>query len=305
MEKCSRCHKQLADQRLGANGILSERVSLNQPAQQMDMNSDATQKESVHEQMDRCVFCHSADESQYVPAHFRSVGKFRSRLLQWETGLASHRACAGCWAAWEARHLPKPRPGRQRPPTPDQEHLSCPVCARHVDPRVGYPGKDLCHDCLDELLLKTPAPNVKPPSCLPCGCSTWVTVLVIFLISSVALQLLTLFLLKAVTNHVTGIEGALVDKRMMRQVLPRGLRTTICPMLHLMKDIGMDNDPFLSTAYQFGQMLCGGTPQRVARGSGEQQSDTVVVQPRQAGDVRETREKRHTSPDPSTLQQEL
>ncbi|CAE8584915.1 unnamed protein product [Polarella glacialis] len=90
---------------------------------------------------ERCVFCHTADGWQYVPAHYGADGI----VLKHQDALSAHCACVGCWLAWERKCY-----ATQAAPA-----VSCPVCQRSVDVRKGSSPVEvdhLCDLCLEELL---------------------------------------------------------------------------------------------------------------------------------------------------------
>jgi len=53
-----------------------------------------------NEPTERCIFCHDTDGTQYVAVHANSESY---KCIPYSESLKGHRACANCWAAWEAK----------------------------------------------------------------------------------------------------------------------------------------------------------------------------------------------------------
>eukprot|EP00439_Symbiodinium_sp_Y106_P027824 s2692_g3.t1 len=167
---------------------------------------------------ERCIFCLSMDGRQYVPLHYESPAPTSSRL-PYSSALASHTACAKCWADWEER-LPDPR----------AKFPQCPVCQRAVDIGEGYADKVQCHPCLEELLAEVHSRRWRPKKDAAdakraCRCCwLWALAPVVLLIAvfnvafSVVLDLTGRWMAKELEQHPA----------LLRQHLPPGAASLLC-----------------------------------------------------------------------------
>ncbi|CAE7627252.1 unnamed protein product [Symbiodinium pilosum] len=163
---------------------------------------------------ERCIFCLSLDGRQYVPLHHESSAPASARL-PYSTALASHAACAKCWADWE-EHLPDAHKCPQ-----------CPVCQRAIDIGQGYADQAHCQPCLEDLLaevrLRRQQPRKETKRACRC-CWLWALLPVVLLIAvfnvafSVVLDLTGRWMAKELEQHPA----------LLRQHLPPGAATLLC-----------------------------------------------------------------------------
>ncbi|CAK0899776.1 unnamed protein product [Prorocentrum cordatum] len=218
---------------------------------------------------ERCVFCHLADGTQYVPTHFEGT-----EPLPFGPGLAAHCACAACWAAWveqqartsNQRRLPSTQ-GRSGPRVGERElesqdvDVSCPVCQRRVDVCQGCPAQaGLCGPCLERLVL----PRGKLPRLDRCGGSRraccrapfWCMVAVAVIAWSGAAYGVNALMRRLLARVAEATELDGFD-------LPSEMAYLVCPALGLLG--GVPYDPFLRALVEVGERLCRGSRARGRR----------------------------------------
>jgi len=213
-----------------------------------------------------CILCLENTTRQYVALHLRpsaaaeALGnRPRKRRFQafeavsWDERLCSHCACGKCWSAWEAREAAAHRVETVRVRLREGKDefearlvLRCPVCTTLVDPRSGYPGGDLCQDCLEEVVT-TVRPKLPPPrptvdiSSRACWCFV-----ILFILISVVSRFVVMHLIRTlVATHGDVIPGV------MREV---------CPMLDQVRNFPLMHGP-LEVLLLVGDTLCEGLPQ--------------------------------------------
>uniref|UniRef100_A0A7S1AP96 Uncharacterized protein n=1 Tax=Noctiluca scintillans TaxID=2966 RepID=A0A7S1AP96_NOCSC len=238
MVRCVRC---LIERRLADGG--SDSSALETVHGETDDAKDVeVDVQLASPQLERCVFCHAADGTQYVPLHFQMGSE--SASLPYELSLAAHCACGRCWADWERRRY------RTKPTVP------CPVCQRSVDVGRGYALDGVhCEPCLKELLRrKLPVPPLrKTCRCCGCACVFPLLVLVFVLIASTTFTFALTILMSAVEGELTKNLDAM-EPGVLDALLPAAVDEILCPALTLL-DV-TSGDPLTRMAMSVGSRLC-------------------------------------------------
>jgi len=214
-----------------------------------------------NEPTERCIFCHDTDGTQYVAVHANSESY---KCIPYSESLKGHRACANCWAAWEAKVIKQSGSFTRSwsaggiAPRVNSKRIPCPVCQRSVDVRQGYTDDMFCSGCLDAVVCKSRPPSPPKPPQSSCSCCSCCNIFVAVAVCGIAIVICEvarrLFLAKVL--HVLRE----VPQADLESAVPPPLRELLCPAMRFISSGMSATNPLEGIVLEFGSRVCGWQP---------------------------------------------